>query len=309
MDIKNEDFDIPADALVDRVTKTEQFKPVENSDLAFEGECQLSLYNQKEIRRIFHNNEWYFSVIDIISAITDSDRPRQYWHDLKRKMAETEGFVELYEKIVQLKMPGPDGKTYLTDAASVETVFRLIQSVPSPKAEPFKRWLARVAYERIEEFQNPEIAVKRAIMHWKVQGRTDDWIEARMRSIVVRHELTSEWSRRGIKEGVEYAVLTNVISRETFSLDTQEHRRVKGLKKQNLRDHMSDFELVLTMLGEKSTAAIAQTMNAQGLEQNKTAAHSGGSVAGNARKELEKTLGRSVVSKENFLPKKKGQIP
>lgn len=310
MTIKKDDFNIPVEELVERVVESQKFKPQTNTDIAYEGECQLALFKQKEIRRQFHDNEWYFSVTDIISAITESERPRQYWHDLKRQLAEKEGYTELYDKIVQLKMPGPDGKLYLTDAANVETVFRLIQSIPSPKAEPFKRWLARVGYERIEEFQNPEIAVKRAILNWQIQGRTDDWIEARLRSIVVRHELTAEWASRGISEGYEYGLLTNIISKETFNLDTNGHKRLKGLpKSQNLRDHMTDFELVLTMLGEKSTAAIAQTSDAKGLDQNKTAARSGGRVAGNARKELEEQLGQSVVSKENFLPKKKGVIP
>jgi DNA-damage-inducible protein D len=198
--------------------------------------------------------------------------------------------------------------------ASILPSFSISPSCPvfgvhytSPKAEPFKRWLARVGYERIEEFQNPEIAVKRAILNWQIQGRTDDWIEARLRSIVVRHELTSEWANRGIVEGYEYAMLTNIVSKETFGLDIQDHKKLKSLKSQNLRDHMTDFELVLTMLGEKSTAAITQTSDAHGLEQNKTAARSGGRVAGNARKELETQLGRSVVSKDNFLPKTKQQ--
>lgn len=266
-----------------------------------EGESQQLLFDGKQIRKVFHNNEWYFSVVDIIEAVTESPTPRRYWAELKKQLLEKEGLVELFGNIEQLKMQATDGKMRETDAASVETVLRLVQSVPSKKAEPFKKWLAKVGYERIKEFQDPEIAVKRAILHWQIQGRTNDWIEARLRSIVVRHELTDEWASRGVAEGVEYGYLTNIISRETFGLKTEEHKRYKGLTSQNLRDHMTDMELVLTMLGEKSTTAIAQTSNAQGVAQNANAAHSGGRVAGDARRGLEKQLGRSVVSKDNFL--------
>lgn len=277
--------------------------------VVFEGEQQLALFKNKIIHKVFHNNEWFFAVVDVVEAITGTDRPRQYWGDLKRQLSEKEGFKEVYDKIVQIKMPSPDGKMRMRDAVNVETLFRIIQSVPSPTAEPFKRWLARVGYERIEEFQNPEIGVKRAIVNWQLQGRSDDWIEARLRAIIVRHELTSEWSKRGIEEGMEYGYLTNIISEETFGLKTGEHKVLKGLTSQNLRDHMTDFELVLTMLGEKSTAAIAQTIDAQGLEENAVAAHSGGKIAGDARKGLEQKLQRSVVSKENFLKPKKDQRP
>lgn len=272
----------------------------ENDTVAFEGECQLTLWNRKEIRKVFHGTEWFFSIVDVIGAITETTQPRRYWSELKTQIAEKEG-AQLYDNIEQLKMVAQDGKLRDTDAANVETLFRIIQSVPSPKAEPFKRWLAKVGYERIEEFQNPEIAVKRAIVNWKIQGREDDWIEARLRSIVVRHELTSEWAKRGVEEGMEYGYLTNIISKETFGLKTNEHKKYKGLTSQNLRDHMTDFELVLTMLGEKSTAAIAQKIDAIGVDENAKAAHSGGRVAGDARRGLEKQLGHSVVSNENFL--------
>ncbi|HEY9405388.1 MAG TPA: Bro-N domain-containing protein [Pyrinomonadaceae bacterium] len=278
--------------------------PKEGDTIAFEGECQLTLWRGKEIRKVFHNNEWYFSVVDAIGAITESGRARNYWSDLKRQLSTKEGFTRLHEKIAQLKMPRSDGRMAETDAVNVETLFRIFQSVPSPKAEPFKRWLARVGYERIEEFQNPEIAVKRAIINWQIQGRTDDWIEARLRSIVVRHELTSEWAKRGIQEGADYGYLTNIISKETFGLKTQEHKKLKGLTSQNLRDHMTDFELVLTMLGEKTTVAFTQTSDAQGLQQNAQAARSGGRVAGNTRKDIEQQLGRSIVSPKNFLKEK-----
>jgi DNA-damage-inducible protein D len=278
--------------------------PKEGDAIAVEGECQLTLWGGKELRRVFHNNEWYFSVVDVIGAISETTQPRRYWSELKTQLAEKEGAKQLIANIEQLKMQSSDGKMYLTDAVNVETLFRLIQSVPSPKAEPFKRWLARVGYERIEEFQNPEIAVKRAIINWQIQGRTDDWIEARLRSIVVRHELTSEWAKRGIEEGMEYGYLTNIISKETFGLKTKEHMKLKGLTSQNLRDHMTDFELVLTMLGEKTTVAFTQTSDAQGLDQNATAARSGGRVAGNTRKDIEQQLGRSIVSPKNFLKEK-----
>lgn len=207
----------------------------------------------------------------------------------------------MYEKIVQLKLPATDGKLYETDTANTETVFRIIQSIPSPKAERFKRWLAKVGYERIQEFQDPEISVKRAIANWQIQGRTDDWIEARLRSIVARNDLTSEWARRGVREGIEYATLTNVISEETFGIDTQQHKKVKGLRSQNLRDHMTDLELIFTMLGEKSTTAIAQASHAYGFEDNRDAATKGGQVAGDARRGLEARTGKKVVSSSNFL--------
>jgi DNA-damage-inducible protein D len=296
--------DIPFPEVVKRaaplIPKSNQGNDEEGPPLE-EGLAQLALFEGIEIRKIFHDGDWYFSVTDVIGAITATDSPRRYWSDLKRKLHETEGFVELYDEIVQLRMEAADGKLYLTDTATAETLLRIIQSVPHKKAEPFKRWLAKVGYERIQETQDPEIAVKRAILNWQAQGRTNDWIEARLRSIVVRKDLTDEWHRRGVEEGVQYARLTNVISKETFGLDTSQHKQLKGLTKQNLRDHMTDLELVFTMLGEKSTAAIAQATDAQGFFRNAQAAQSGGKVAGDARKELERKLKRSVVSRDNFL--------
>ena len=236
----------------------------------------------------------------MIEAITETDRPRQYWSDLKRQLSEKEGFTELYDNFVQLKMPSTDGKMRETDAVNVETLFRIVQSIPSAKAEPFKKWLAKVGYERIQEIQNPEIGVKRAILQWQIQGRSDDWIDARIRSIVTRNELTGEWQKRGIK-GEQYGALSNVIARKTFGLDTAAHKKHKGLKSQNLRDHMTDLELIFTMLGEKSTTQIAMTTDAQGYKENADAAASGGKIAGEARRSLEEKLGKSVVSKQNFL--------
>ena len=276
--------------------------------LPFEGELQTNLFKPsgKTVRKVFHNDEWYFSVVDVLEAVTESDRPRKYWSDLKAKLAK-EG-SQLSEKIGQLKMPSPDGKEYLTDAANTETIFRIMQSVPSPKAEPFKKWLAKVAFERIEENRDPEKAIQRAVLTYKLKGYPDDWINARIRTILSRKELTSEWAKRGVKEGLEYAILTNVISQETFNKNTQEHKEHKGLAKaDNLRDHMTDIELILTMLGEKSTASIAIARDAKGFEQNKIAAHTGGQIAGGARKNLERELQRSVVSKENYLPNKDNQ--
>lgn len=242
----------------------------------------------------------FFSIVDVIEAVTETDRPSKYWSDLKKQLSEEEGFIELSANIGQLKMKSTDGKMYATDAVNVETLFRIVQSIPSSKAEPFKKWLAKVGYERIQEIQNPEIGVKRAILQWQVQGRTEDWIDARIRSIVSRKELTDTWKERGI-EGQEYGQLTNIISRKTFGLDTSAHKKMKGLKNQNLRDHMTDLELIFTMLGEKSTTAIAAATDAQGFKENSEAAASGGTIAGDARRGLEKKLGHKVASKENFL--------
>jgi DNA-damage-inducible protein D len=266
-----------------------------------EGDGQLVLFEGFQIRQQFHNNEWFFSVIDVISAITGSAQPSRYWTELKKQLHENEGFDELFGKIEQLRMESSDGKHYLTDAVNVETLLRVVQSIPHKKAEPFKRWLAQVGYERIQETHDPEIAVKRAILSWQAQGRTSDWIEARLRSIVVRGELTDQWQRTGVEKGWQYGALTNVISSETFGLDTNQHKQLKGLNKQNLRDHMTDLELVLTMLGEKSTTAIAVATRAQGYRGNVVAAKSGGRVAGDARRGLERQLGQSVVSRDNFL--------
>lgn len=270
-------------------------------DLLGEGDQQLVLFKGKEIRQVFHDDEWYFSIIDVIAAIAETDRPRQYWSDLKRQLMEKEGFSELYDKIVQLKLPSADDKMRETDVVDTETLFRIIQSIPSPKAEPFKKWLAKVAYERIQEFQNPEIAIKRALLIYKVKGYPDEWINARIQTIVSRKELTKEWARRGIKEGMEYAVLTDVISLGTFGLRVSEHKKLKGLKKHNLRDHMSPLELALTMLGETTTAELARSTDAHGLEDNKKAANTGGKIAGDARRNIEQKLGRRVVTTKNFL--------
>ena len=267
-------------------------------------ENKLVVFKGKNIRRVLHNNDWHFSVIDVVAALTDSENPRRYWSDLKRKLAEEEGFSELYEKIVQLKMEAPDGKMRETDAANAETLFRVIQSIPSPKAEPFKRWLARVGYERVQEIENPELATKRTRALYKAKGYPEEWIEKRMRGIAIREELTDEWQKRGVKEDREFSILTAEISKATFGMTPSEYQEYKGLKRENLRDHMNDLELIFSMLGEASTTEITRHKNAQGFDENKDAAQRGGKIAGDARKKLEIETGRRVVSKENYLPEK-----
>lgn len=260
----------------------------------------LVIFKGKNIRRIEHNGEWYFSIIDIVEALTDSNNARRYWSDLKRKLSDEEGFSQLYEKIVQLKLPASDGKNYSTDTADTETVFRIIQSIPSPKAEPFKKWLARVGYERLQEIENPELAQKRMKALYEAKGYPKAWIDKRLRGIAVRDALTDEWKARGVKEDKEYAILTAEISKATFGLTPSEYKALKGLKRENLRDHMSDLELIFTMLGEASTTEIAKNTDAQGFLQNRRAAKEGGKVAGNARKELEKKTGKRVTTSKNF---------
>lgn len=283
-----------------KVTKEEVQEKENSGQIIEEGEAQIALFKGTEVRQVFHENEWYFSIIDVIQAITETDRPSKYWTDLKTQLIKKEEFYELSDKIGKLRMKSSDGKDRPTEAVNVETLFRIVQSIPSKKAEPFKRWLAKVGYERIEEIQNPEIGVKRAILQWQIEGRTEDWIDARIRSIVTRKELTNEWKNRGIKDK-EYGYLTNIISRKTFGVDIAAHKKAKGLKNHNLRDHMTDLELIFTMLGEKSTTAIAVSTDAQGLDENAEAAKSGGKIAGDAARTLEKKLGKRIVSPDNFL--------
>lgn len=259
-----------------------------------------AIFKGKNIRRIEYNGEWHFSIIDVIEALTDTNNARRYWSDLKNKLSKEEGFTQLYEKIVQLKLLAPDNKLRETDTADTETIFRIIQSVPSPKAEPFKRWLARVGYERLQEIENPELAQKRMKILYEAKGYPKAWIDKRMRGIAVRDALTDEWKNRGIKEEKEYAILTAEISKATFGLTPSEYKDLKGLKRENLRDHMTDLELIFTMLGEASTTEIAQNTNAKGFHQNKSAAKRGGKIAGNARKQLEKESGKRIVSHKNF---------
>ncbi len=259
----------------------------------------LVVFEGKNIRRTWFNDEWWFSVVDIIGVLTQTDRARKYWSDLKVKLTE-EGF-ELSEKIGQLKLISADGKFYATDCATTKNMFRIIQSIPSPKAEPLKQWLAQVGYERVQEIQNPELAQKRMKELYEAKGYSKDWIEKRVRGIAIRDELTDEWDKRGVKTENEYAILTAEISKATFGLTPSEYQKLKGLKKENLRDHMNDLELIFTMLGEASTTKIARKKDAQGFVENKTAAKEGGIVAGVARKELESRSGEKVISNENYL--------
>lgn len=263
---------------------------------------KIAIFQKKEIRKIIHKNEWWFSIIDVIEALTGTERPRKYWNDLKKKLIK-EGYVEVSENIGRLKIIAPDGKRRETDCANTETIFRIIQTIPSPKAEPFKRWLAKVGYERVQEIEDPELATKRTKMLYKLKGYSENWIEKRMRGIAIREELTDEWQKRGIKEQKEYEILTAEISKATFGVTPSEYKKLKGLKRQNLRDHMNDLELIFNMLGERVTTEISQQEKPATFVKNKNVAERGGNIAGNARKQTEKELDRPIISKENYLPK------
>lgn len=284
-----------------RVTKEELAEAPNLPAKIPDGELELVPFKKEGIRRVCHNDEWWYSIVDVVTALTGSERGRKLWSDIKTKMIEKEGFSELSDEIGQLPMRASDGKMRQTDVATPETILRIIQSISSPRAEPFKRWLARVGHERIQEAQDPEVLIKRAIMHYTVQGRSDEWIDRRIRSIVANKELNREWKKRGIEKREDYAMLTNIIAQETFGVGVARHKRIKGLNSQNLRDHMTDMELVLTMLGETSATTIAQERDTQGLTENAEAAHDGGSIAGSARKQIEKQTGKPVVSSQNFL--------
>ncbi|HBC45360.1 MAG: hypothetical protein UX08_C0008G0011 [Candidatus Collierbacteria bacterium GW2011_GWB1_45_35] len=265
---------------------------------------RIAIFQKKEIRKIIYKNEWWFSIVDIVQALTGTERPRKYWSDLKKKL-EIEGYFEVSEKIGQLKMIAPDGKIRMTDCADSETLFRIVQSIPSPKAEPFKRWLAKVGYERIQEIEDPELATKRTRSLYKAKGYPDSWIEKRVRGIAIREELTEEWQNRGVKVQRDYEILTSEISKATFGVTPSEYKQIKGLERENLRDHMDDFELIFTMLGERTTTEIHRTENSRGVSKLKNDAREGGEIAGGAREKLEERLGRSIVTKNNFLPQKK----
>ncbi len=268
----------------------------------------LVVFQGKKIRRTWFNDEWWFSVVDIIGALTQTDRTRKYWSDLKTKLI-GEGF-EVSEKIGQLKLMADDGKLRLTDCANTKNMFRIIQSISSPKAEPFKQWLAQVGYERVQEIENPELAQNRMKEIYKAKGYSEDWIEKRVRGIAIRDELTGEWKKRGVREEIEYAILTAEISKATFGMTPSEYKKFKGLTNENLRDHMDDLELIFNMLGEASTTRIARDKDAQGFLENKEAAKKGGIVAGVAKKELEQQSVRKVSTPENYLsePEKKKKL-
>ena len=260
----------------------------------------LVIFEGQQIRRIWYDGRWFFSVVDVVGVLTDSQDPRNYWKVLKHRLIE-EGGNEVVTKCNQLKLIAEDGKLRETDCTDTETMFRIIQSVPSPKAEPFKLWLAKVGHERIQEIENPELAQKRMKELYKAKGYSDDWVEKRVRGIAIRDELTNEWQKRGVKTEREFAILTAEISKAAFGMTPKEYQEFKGLKKENLRDHMNDLELIFTLLGEASTTKIARNKNVQEFEENKEAAQEGGAVAGIARKELEKRSGEKVVSAENYL--------
>ncbi len=261
-------------------------------------ETRIALFQHKQIRRTIHNNEWWFVVEDVVLALIDSRDPKQYIQRMKQRDPELgKGWVQI---VHTLSVPTEGGPQSML-CANTEGLFRIIQSIPSLKAEPFKRWLAKVGYERIQEIEDPELATKRTRALYKAKGYSDDWIEKRMRSIAIRDELTDEWNKRGVREQREYAILTAEISKATFGLTPSQYAEFKRLKRENLRDHMTDLELIFSMLGEAATTEITRTRDAQGFPQSKQAAHAGGTVAGNARRDLEKKSGRKVVTSENYL--------
>jgi DNA-damage-inducible protein D len=272
-----------------------------------EDKNKLVVFQDKKIRRIWHKEEWYFSVIEVVQVLTDSSNSRNYWSMLKKR--EEDVGIELSTNCVQLKKEAPDGKLRETDCANTKSLFRIIQSIPSKKAEPFKLWLAQVGYERIEEIENPELGQDRIKEYYELKGYPQEWIDKRLRGIAIRQELTDEWKNREIRTEKEFAILANEISKATFGKTVGEYKEFKQLKKknQNLRDHMSDLELIFTMLGEASTTAITKEENSLGFDECKTSANKGGNVARRAREDLERNLRKPVISEENFLPKKKEQ--
>jgi len=261
---------------------------------------KIIVFEDKKIRQTWCDNEWYYSITDVIGVLTESANAQDYWYRLKKREQESSG-IELSTFCRQLKLQSSDGKKYSTDCANTESLFRIIQSIPSPKAEPFKRWLAKVGYERIQEIENPELAQERMKELYEQKGYSKDWIDKRLRGIAIRQELTDEWKNRGVDEKIEYAILTNEISKATFGINVGEYKQFKGLKRENLRDHMTDLELIFSMLGEKVTSEITQNEDAKGFLECKGAANRGGRVAGNARIDAEAEIGKPIVSKDNYL--------
>lgn len=274
-----------------------------NKSLNSKQETAIILFNEQTIRRTWHNDEWWFSVVDICGALTNSPDAGAYWRKLKQRLLTTEN-SQVVTNCHGLKLQATDGKQYVTDCANTEGVLRIIQSIPSPKAEPFKRWLAKVGYERIQEIENPELAQERMKQLYEQKGYPKDWIDKRLRGIAIRQNLTDEWQERGVSTQSDYAILTAEISKATFGMTPSEYKQHKQLpakSKANLRDHMTDLELIFTMLGERVTTEISQQEKPKGMPANKEVAKRGGSVAGNARKETEKELGKTIVSSENYL--------
>lgn len=264
-------------------------------------ETKLALFRGKGIRRILFEKEWWFSVVDVIETLTESLDAKDYWYRMKVRVNNEEK-IQLSTICRQLKLESSDGKKYETDCANTEGIFRIIQSIPSRKAEPFKRWLAKVGYERVQEIENPELATKRTRMLYKLKGYPDSWIEKRMRGIEIRETLTDEWTKHGIKEQKEFEIFTAEIAKATFDVTPSEHKKLKGLKRENLRDHMTDLELIFSMLGEAATTEITKVENPTGLIENKKVSKRGGGVAGLARKQMEKETGKKIVSREKFIP-------
>src|SRR3989344_1000088 len=262
---------------------------------------KIAIFQKKEIRKVIHNDEWCFSVSDVIEALTDTVDVRDYIKKMRKRDVELNAYWGTNCPL--LEMIAKDGRKRKITSANTEGIFRIIQSIPSPKAEPFKRWLAKVGYERVQEIEDPELATKRTKMLYKLKGYSESWVEKRMRGIAIREELTDEWQKRGVREQKEYEILTAEISKATFGVTPSEYKKLKGLKRQNLRDHMNDLELIFNMLGERVTTEISQQEKPDTFVKNKKVAERGGSVAGKARKQTEKELGRPIVLKENHLPK------
>ena len=267
---------------------------------------EVKIFEQNNIRSSYdeEKEKWYFSIIDIVLVLTDSKNPRRYWSDLKIKLTNDAGFSQLYEKIVQLKLKAPDGKNRKTDCADVETLLRIIQSIPSKKAEPVKLWLAKVGYERMKEMTDPSPAIDRARETYKSLGRSDKWIQQRFSGQETRNKLTDYWKDHEISESEEFAILTNIIHKEWSGLSVKEHKSLKGLKSQNLRDHMSEAELLFTALAELSTRQVAENNNAIGMKENSKAAQIGGNIAKRAKDDFEERTGNKVITSDNYLPPK-----
>ena len=263
---------------------------------------KIQLFEDKRIRTAWdeEKEEWYFSIVDVCEVLSGTDNPRRYWSDLKRKL-KSEGAVELYEKIVQLKMTAPDGKKRLTDVADTEQLLRIVQSIPSPKAEPFRTWLAQIGRERIEETIDPELTIERALETYLKKGYTREWINQRLQAIQVRKELTDEWDARGVQKGVEYAILTDEISRAWSGMSTRQYKNLKGLKKENLRDNMTTLELVLNMLAEATTTQFSKDRKPTTFQENLEVAKAGGQVAGRTRKDIESQSNTPVISPKNAV--------
>jgi len=262
-------------------------------------ETNIAVFRGKGIRKTIHSNEWWFSIPDVVEVLTDSADPRQYIKKMRQRDPELNSNWGTI--CTPLKILAPDGKMRETNCANTEGIFRIIQSIPSPKAEPFKRWLAKVGYERVQEIEDPELGTKRVRALYKAKGYSDGWIEKRMRGIAVRTELTEEWKNRDVGQERQYAILTAEISKATFGLTPSEYKDLKGLERENLRDHMTDLELIFSMLGEAATTEITRTQDAQGFDENRTVARKGGRIAGNARKKLEMESKKKVVTADNYL--------